>query len=596
MHKRSRSSQQMMGMEEGSPFLSTSSSSEWDHSTSPSSSVSDTFNMALLIMLYAMQGVPLGLSLGSIPFILKSQASYTEVGIFSLAGYPYSLKLLWSPIVDTVFSARLGWRKSWVLPMQMASGLLMILSAETADHWLETANIRSITFLFFIFVLLAATQDIAVDGWALTLLSRKNIGHASTCQTIGINSGYFMSFTIFLALNDAGFCNNYLRKSPNPKGLLSLSNYFYFWGWFYVVTTVLLLYKSEIPFHNTHINSSNHGSDTQLNNLEPRYDDTYKPVDGLDDGTFQGQGIFEDYGKRISNFEEKKTGVTERRKDGFKLAFGHGSLDDRVAGTIRQMGVKRMYRRLWAVVTLPNIRTLTTILLICKLGSVTAETVGVFKLMEKGVTREMVSLVVLIEFPLELLFAVFAGRWASRGRPFSPWLIGYYMRLGMAAVSTCLVALFPVGATMTSAPVFYFMIIFSGILTSFASTIMFVSQGTFFARISDSSMGGTYLTLLNTIANLGSAWPRIFVFILLDWLTVQKCVGASTDDGGLSLTCPTKKGSANPCTDAGGQCNVVLDGFYPLSFSMVLLGTYIGYRCSKRLHDLETAKDDAWRA
>lgn len=219
-----------------------------------------------------------------------------------------------------------------------------------------------------------------------------------------------------------------------------------------------------------------------------------------------------------------------------------------------------------------------------------------FKLMEKGVTREMVSLVVLIEFPLELLFAVFAGRWASRGRPFSPWLMGYYMRLGMAAVSTCLVAFFPVGATMTSAPFFYFMIIFSGILTSFASTIMFVSQGTFFARISDSSMGGTYLTLLNTIANLGSAWPRFFVFILLDWLTVQKCVGASTEDGGLSLTCPSKKGSANPCTDAGGQCNVVLDGFYPLSFSMVLLGTYIGYRCSKRLRDLETAKDDAWRA
>lgn len=34
----------------------------------------------------------------------------------------------------------------------------------------------SITALFFLLVLLAATQDIAVDGWALTLLSRKNVG------------------------------------------------------------------------------------------------------------------------------------------------------------------------------------------------------------------------------------------------------------------------------------------------------------------------------------------------------------------------------------------------------------------------------------
>ncbi len=34
-----------------------------------------------------------------------------------------------------------------------------------------------ITLLFFVAVLLAATQDIAVDGWALTLLSKRNIGY-----------------------------------------------------------------------------------------------------------------------------------------------------------------------------------------------------------------------------------------------------------------------------------------------------------------------------------------------------------------------------------------------------------------------------------
>ena len=37
----------------------------------------------------------------------------------------------------------------------------------------------SITVLFFVLVLLAATQDIAVDGWALTLLSRRHIGCGS---------------------------------------------------------------------------------------------------------------------------------------------------------------------------------------------------------------------------------------------------------------------------------------------------------------------------------------------------------------------------------------------------------------------------------
>lgn len=34
---------------------------------------------------------------------------------------------------------------------------------------------------------------------------------ASTCQTVGMNAGYFTSFTVFLALNDASFCNAWLR-------------------------------------------------------------------------------------------------------------------------------------------------------------------------------------------------------------------------------------------------------------------------------------------------------------------------------------------------------------------------------------------------
>ena len=40
----------------------------------------------------------------------------------------------------------------------------------------QEADVASITILFFVLVLLAATQDIAVDGWALTLLSRRHIG------------------------------------------------------------------------------------------------------------------------------------------------------------------------------------------------------------------------------------------------------------------------------------------------------------------------------------------------------------------------------------------------------------------------------------
>lgn len=49
--------------------------------------------------------------------------------------------------------------------------------------WTQEADVVAITTLFFVLVMLAATQDIAVDGWALTLLTRKHIGCGANCSS-----------------------------------------------------------------------------------------------------------------------------------------------------------------------------------------------------------------------------------------------------------------------------------------------------------------------------------------------------------------------------------------------------------------------------
>lgn len=63
------------------------------------------------------------------PFLLQSKASYTQIGIFSIASYPYSFKLFWSPIVDSVYSLAFGRRKSWVVPIQLGSAAILLTSA-----------------------------------------------------------------------------------------------------------------------------------------------------------------------------------------------------------------------------------------------------------------------------------------------------------------------------------------------------------------------------------------------------------------------------------------------------------------------------------
>jgi len=88
-------------------------------------------------------------------------------------------------------------------------------------------------------VTFSATQDIAVDGWALTLLSEENLAYAATCQTIGLNTGYFASFTVFLALNSQTFAD----KWHVPR--LPLGTYLQFCSAFSFVVTIWLLFVKE---------------------------------------------------------------------------------------------------------------------------------------------------------------------------------------------------------------------------------------------------------------------------------------------------------------------------------------------------------------
>ena len=57
--------------------------------------------------------------------------SYADQGTFSFAFWPFSLKLLWAPIVDSIYSKRIGRRKSWLIPVQYAIGIFMICFASS---------------------------------------------------------------------------------------------------------------------------------------------------------------------------------------------------------------------------------------------------------------------------------------------------------------------------------------------------------------------------------------------------------------------------------------------------------------------------------
>ena len=128
-----------------------------------------------------LQGIPVGLAFGSIPFLLRAKLSYSQIGIFTLCTYPYSLKLLWSPIVDSIFSPTVGRRKSWIVPIQTIVAVMLWWLAGNITALMEAVRLTSrsytqagtgcsqtneqaepdvnkLTCLFFVLVFFAATQ------------------------------------------------------------------------------------------------------------------------------------------------------------------------------------------------------------------------------------------------------------------------------------------------------------------------------------------------------------------------------------------------------------------------------------------------------
>lgn len=55
------------------------------------------------------------------------------------------------------------------------------------------------------------------------------------------------------------------------------------------------------------------------------------------------------------------------------------------------------------------------------------------------------------------------------------------------------------------------------------TNLMGVAVSAFFSRVSDSRFGGTYMTLLNTLTNLGGAWTSSVSIAMIDILTFQDC-------------------------------------------------------------------------
>jgi MFS transporter, PAT family, beta-lactamase induction signal transducer AmpG len=155
--------------------------------------------MGLLGSLYFSQGLPFGFFAQALPVLLRKEGfSLAEIGLSSLLAMPWALKFLWAPAVDRCSLARIGRRKSWIVPLQLGSvAILAALASPAAGH--------SMTVLMGAVLLLnvvAATQDIATDALAVDMLAPAERGLANGLQVAGYRVGMVVGGGVLLVLHD----------------------------------------------------------------------------------------------------------------------------------------------------------------------------------------------------------------------------------------------------------------------------------------------------------------------------------------------------------------------------------------------------------
>ncbi len=118
-------------------------------------------------------GLPLALTGGTLQaWMADSGIDIKTIGLFSGVAIPYSLKFLWSPIIDRFIPPFLGRRRGWIFLTQIM--LFIFISSIAILSPVDTPLLLGILAILISFS--SASQDIVIDAYRTDILSEKERG------------------------------------------------------------------------------------------------------------------------------------------------------------------------------------------------------------------------------------------------------------------------------------------------------------------------------------------------------------------------------------------------------------------------------------
>jgi PAT family beta-lactamase induction signal transducer AmpG len=155
--------------------------------------------MAALLLLGFSSGLPFFLPRSNLQaWMTLEKVDLGVIGLFGLVNLPYSLKFLWSPILDRYIPPFLGRRRGWLAITQVA--LIVAIAAlyfQRPSQALQFLAINVILIAFF-----GASQDIAADAYRTDVLEKLEMGAGAAVFVLGYRLALLITGSVAFILAD----------------------------------------------------------------------------------------------------------------------------------------------------------------------------------------------------------------------------------------------------------------------------------------------------------------------------------------------------------------------------------------------------------
>ena len=144
-------------------------------------------------------GLPLALSGGTLQaWLTVEDVDIKTIGLFSLVGLPYTLKFLWSPLMDRFVVPIFGRRRGWIVLSQLALiGLILGMSVTSPQN-----GLWFLALLVFCLTFVSASQDVAIDAYRTELLRERERGMGAAVSVTGYRVAMLVSGALALILSE----------------------------------------------------------------------------------------------------------------------------------------------------------------------------------------------------------------------------------------------------------------------------------------------------------------------------------------------------------------------------------------------------------